>query len=159
MRSSALAREAEFDALSTEPLGSVAGQSGVADGQFFVGSPTVSRSSSLGSQDRDLYQAEMTRLAGRVNAAAAPESEVRDLLRERQALLDKLFAGSITPRERARLALVRWSLERIESARDGGRLHMLEGAIAAYESFADDLRTLRSEMAEQVRRTLDEQRR
>ena len=35
----------------------------------------------------------------------------KDLLAERRSLLDKLFAGTITRYEKARLAWVRWQLD------------------------------------------------
>lgn len=86
------------------------------------------------------------RKAGRMNASAATDAELKALLRERAELLDKLLDKSITRREENRLAYVRWSLDRIEDARHGDALDELESAISRYEQFAADIHNLRQQL-------------
>ena len=77
--------------------------------------------------------------AARLNAAKATNEERDQLLEERQKLLDKYFAGAITRDESVRLDYVRWSLDRIEDARDGAALDTLENHIAQFEKVAEQL--------------------
>jgi hypothetical protein len=46
---------------------------------------------------------------------------LQSLLDERQSLLDKKFDGTMTFTEQARLAWIRWQLDRLEAARDSKR--------------------------------------
>jgi hypothetical protein len=87
------------------------------------------------------------RQAGRLNAATATEEELQALLSERQRLLDKQFDGTITRTERNRLTYVGWSLDRIEDARYGGALDILESAVGKYERFAEDLELLQTQIS------------
>jgi hypothetical protein len=96
-----------------------------------------------------------SRQAGRVNALRIPERERQDLLRERQALLDKKFAGQITKRESNRLEYVRWSLDRIEDARHGEELDRLDAAVSDYERARDAL----TDLHRQLTGLVDEERR
>jgi hypothetical protein len=68
-------------------------------------------------------------------ASQVSEKEHHELLRERQALLDKLFAKTISRREEIRLEYVRWSLDRIEDAKHGGDLDRIEDTINRMEHF------------------------
>jgi hypothetical protein len=88
-----------------------------------------------------LYAA-TARLAGRVNAASVSDEEHNAWLAERQSLLDKKLAGTITRREANRLTYVRWSLDRIEDAKYGHTLDRLGGAVSDYERFATELSDL-----------------
>jgi hypothetical protein len=90
----------------------------------------------------DSLYALTARRAGRLNALNIPEREVDDLLRERQQLLDKQFAETITKAERIRLQYVRWSLDRIDDARYGETLDRLESWIAEYERFGNKIESL-----------------
>src|ERR1700739_4944549 len=58
----------------------------------------------------DAAFAAASKAAGRINAAAISDAELRELLRERKRLLTKKLDGSITPRESNRLQYVRWTL-------------------------------------------------
>jgi len=80
------------------------------------------------------------RLAGRLNAASISQAEHDAFLRERQLLLQKVFDRSISRKEKARLEYVRWSLDRIEDARYGHSIDILESRVVEYERFAADLR-------------------
>src|SRR6267142_4796435 len=73
-----------------------------------------------------------SRMAGRINAAGISDEEHQVLLRERQRLLDKKLAGEISAKESNRLEYVRWSLDRIEDAKYGQALDILEGSVAKY---------------------------
>ncbi len=87
------------------------------------------------------------RQAGRLNAAHISEAEVNELKEERQRLLDKRFAKTITRPEVNRLEYVRWSLDRIEDARHGIVLDALESYVAYYEEFAQNVAVLQMQLA------------
>jgi hypothetical protein len=99
---------------------------------------------------RRLY-ASATKRAGRINANSISESEEDALLAERQTLLDKVFNESITRPETCRLEYVGWQLDRIEDARGGITLDMLEDAVNAYERLAADIQSFRDQLAELAR--------
>jgi hypothetical protein len=84
-------------------------------------------------------RAETVRIAGRMVAAQASEAEQQAFLGERQELLNKLFAKTLTRREEIRLEYVRWSLDRIEDAKHGSDLDRIEDSIGRYESFLEEL--------------------
>jgi hypothetical protein len=86
-------------------------------------------------------------MAGRLNAASISEDEHADLLRQRQALLDKELAGTIDRSEKNKLEYVRWSLDRIEDARYGQEMDALEETIKRYERFEVSLRDFNTELA------------
>lgn len=87
-----------------------------------------------------------SRRAGRINAASVSDEEHEALLRERQSLLDKKFAGTISRREELRLEYVRWSLDRIDDAKYGQDLDVLEAYTAEYENFLSYIETLSKEL-------------
>src|SRR5690348_848539 len=62
-------------------------------------------------QTEDLFVAASARRLGRLSAAAISRGEEEELHRERQRLLDKKFAGTLTRSEANRLSYVRWSLD------------------------------------------------
>lgn len=79
------------------------------------------------------------KVAGRINASKISPKEQEALLGERQKLLDRQFAGTMTRQESNRLEYVRWTLDRIADATNGESLDLLEAAVAQYEKFAGDL--------------------
>lgn len=83
--------------------------------------------------------AETARLAGRIAASYVSKEEHEALLKERQELLDKLFAKTITREQEIRLDYVRWSLDRIEDAMHGGDLDRIENMINRYEHFLEKM--------------------
>lgn len=91
--------------------------------------------------------AAQARLAGRINAASVSEDEERALMAERASLLNKKFETSLTKAEGRRLEYIRWSLDRIEDARSGSHLDMLESRVAEYEGFLDEIRTLQEKIS------------
>jgi hypothetical protein len=91
------------------------------------------------------------RIAGRLNAANVSETEHNSLLRERQALLDKKLGGTIARKEENRLEYIRWSLDRIEDAKHGHTLDMLEDRVRAYEQLLSDMQSLRAQLEQQTR--------
>ena len=92
------------------------------------------------------------RMAGRLNAANVSEAEHRVLLNERQRLLDRKFSGEMTRKESNRLEYVRWSLDRIEDAKNGDALDRLEASVARYESFLAQVELLASNIRNPTRR-------
>jgi hypothetical protein len=107
---------------------------------------------SFAFSDKDRNYALAAREAGRLNAAAVPDEEVDALQEERQALLDKQFEETITPKERSRLTYVQWSLDRIEDARHGRTLDALERRVQTLERFGEDIDRLRDELNKIARR-------
>ena len=103
----------------------------------------------FGGYDHVVY-AIKSRRAGRINAAGVAEEEVKALLRERQLLLDKKFAGNIKKREANRLEYVRWSLARIDDAKTGEALDVLENLASQYEQFHHDVETLATQISKQM---------
>ena len=88
----------------------------------------------------------MSRQAGRLNAASISDEEHDQLLQERQDLLDKLFVGTISRKETLRLEYVRWSPDRIEDARFGRILDVIESNVGLYERFSFDLSRLQEDL-------------
>jgi hypothetical protein len=80
-----------------------------------------------------------TRNAGRINAASITEADRTALLAERQILLDRELAGSLSHEEHNRLLYVRWSLDRIDDAKHGLSLERLESMVSKYENFQADI--------------------
>lgn len=88
------------------------------------------------------------RRAGRINAASVSKEEFNKLLQERQVLLDKKFAGTMTRKESIRLEYVRWSLDRIEDARHGQTLDALDDLVTRYEQLQTDLRNFEQDLSQ-----------
>jgi hypothetical protein len=93
-----------------------------------------------------------SKLAGRINAARISEAELDDLLQERKRLITKKLNGEINRRESNRLEYVRWTLDRIEDARDGHVLEALENSVVRYEQLANDLSDLYENLGVELRR-------
>ena len=93
------------------------------------------------------------RIAGRINASSIPQKEVDDLLRERQNLLDKYLAGTITKSEKNRLEYVRWSLDRVEDAKYGQILDRLDAYTKKYQQFRRDLQSLGQQLRNATHRS------
>jgi hypothetical protein len=88
----------------------------------------------------------VSRIANRVNAGAISEADHKQLLAERQKLLDKELAGTIASKEKNRLAYVRWSLDRVDDARFGADLDKLESIVVRYERFQADIEQFRADL-------------
>ncbi len=86
--------------------------------------------------------AQSNRLAGRINAANVSDDEINKLLEERQKLLDKMFSNEISKKESNRLEYVRWSLDRIEDAKNGHILDSIEYFAERYEHFIGEVNKL-----------------
>src|SRR6266446_5425863 len=96
-------------------------------------------------EEREMY-ALTSRMAGRINAASVSEEEHNALLRERQGLVDKELAGTISREEANRLTYVRWSLDRVEDAKYGQVLDLLESHVNRYEQFLYDIRSFQDKL-------------
>lgn len=92
------------------------------------------------------------RQAGRLNAASIDEDEFVSLQNERKTLLQQKFDGGLTKAQERRLNLVRWSLDRIQDARDGHALDELESAVEWYERVGHDVQRLISQLEHHVPR-------
>jgi hypothetical protein len=95
--------------------------------------------------------ADTARIAGRLNAASVSDDEHKTLLHERQLLLDKKLARTITREEENRLQYVRWSLDRIEDAKFGYVLDALESSVSQYEQFLKEVRALHEQLSERFK--------
>lgn len=91
-------------------------------------------------------QSHSLKLAGRLNAANVTEEERQRLLKERELLLDKKFAGQISRSELNKLEYVRWSLDRIEDARYGSAMDALDESVSKYENFLSEIQSLNSQL-------------
>jgi hypothetical protein len=87
-----------------------------------------------------------SRLLGRLNTTMVKPAEYEGLLKERQALLDKKFDGTMTRVDENRLEYVRWSLGRIQDARSGPALDALESMVAGYQQFLGDMRNFEQQL-------------
>jgi hypothetical protein len=141
------ARQVEFDFLSgadervnspTSIGGSPSGRASSADILELPRFPNFANAISA--------QSAASRLANRVNARAISEADHRQLLLERQQLLDKELSGTMTPEEENRLAYVRWSLDRVDDARYGDGLDKLETIVQQYERFQRDIEKFHAEL-------------
>ncbi|MDQ0998037.1 hypothetical protein QFZ34_003219 [Phyllobacterium ifriqiyense] len=79
------------------------------------------------------------KIAGRIAATRISAIEHDRLLMERQRLLDKKLDRTITKAEENRLAYVRWSLDRIEDAKFGMSLDVLESQVNVFENLNVEL--------------------
>jgi len=134
---------------------SMAGLSSVSSDGFLepIGTSAPARSRRYGdamfyeSESRDeTAQQAATRLAGRLNASKVTDTERNALLAERQQLLDKQLAGTITRKDAMRLEYVRWSLDRIDDARHGASIDKLESYVAEFQRVANQLQGLRQDL-------------
>jgi hypothetical protein len=116
---------------------------------------SIARATALNVPDfgaRGPMYAVASRLAGRINAAGISEAEHKELLQKRQLLLDKKLGGTISRKEANQLEYVRWSLDRIEDARNGAALDKLEDAVSLYERFVSDVQAFNEQLVQQTRR-------
>jgi hypothetical protein len=130
-------------------------ESGAAPTKVSVDTVAPNSTSNLRLPNFDYGDAVAARIAGRRNALKATEAEQDALLLERQLLLDKHFAGTISPKETNRLAYVRWQLDRIEDARYGDAVDFLESAVERYERLSKDM----AELTEQLTKAIKEKKR
>lgn len=108
---------------------------------------TESRRMFAGIDDRTgASQQQATRLAARLNASTASDEEHKNLLSERQRLLDGQLNGTITRREEIRLEYIRWSLDRIEDAKHGFGLDRLQAHIGEIERVSEQLEGLMKQL-------------
>lgn len=96
--------------------------------------------------------AQTARQAGRRNAARISESEENALRDERRRLLEKKFDGGLTRKEANRLQYVRWSIDRIDDAREGLALDALDAAVQRYEALGDEIDSLVRQITNATRR-------
>ena len=146
MKSSS-ANQLAFDYLEASPTSGSG--SDVAEAATRQDGPPSAHSAPFKAPDFSAYSqlyAETSRIAGRINAANVSEKEINELLSERQMLLDKQFAKTITRKEIIRLEYVRWSLDRIEDAKYGMVMDMLDNAVERYERFVSDIQNLEREL-------------
>jgi hypothetical protein len=114
---------------------------------------TVTTFTPLSSPTPNVYgsaYAATSRLLARLNTTMVKREEVESLLRERQALLDKKFDGTMTRSDENRLEYVRWSLGRIQDARSGPSLDALENIVEGYERFLSDMRNFERQLVNAV---------
>jgi hypothetical protein len=143
MRTSS-ANQLVFDYEVAGPGGARSAPLGISTSSESFAAENIAASSPLLRDFRryDPIYAATARLAGRINAASIPPDEHRALLKERQQLLDKKLGGTISHRESNRLEYVRWSLDRIEDAKHGQSLEVLEDSVKRYERLLADLNAL-----------------
>ncbi len=83
------------------------------------------------------------RPAGRVDPASlATDAEYDELNREHRLLAEREVLGELSRKERLRLQMVRWHLDRIESARYGLGRDVLEKVVERQEALATRVQEL-----------------
>lgn len=147
-------RQLELDYSGTEPLSG--------DQRFNLspkpsdipgGDAPSTLSAPLGFPDFSAYgevYAVTSRLAGRINAANVSEDEHKSLLRDQQVLLDKKLDGTITRKDENRLEYIRWSLDRIEDAKFGQELDVLDDYVNRYEKFLKEIGNFEERLRQQL---------
>lgn len=95
--------------------------------------------------------ADASRMAGRINAANISKEEIESLLRQRQEILDLKFSNNMTRKDEIKLEYILWSLDRIEDARHGAVLDMLESGVSRYEQFMVDVQSLVDQLRKRQR--------
>ena len=158
MRSSS-GRQQEFDFIEAMTPGASVTSSGAAANTTVQGmavSPTQNTATNMAlpnfGMPTNLY-AIANRRAARLNAATISDTERDEWLTERQLLLDRKFDGTMTRADEVRLEYVRWQLDRIEDAKHGESLDMLESIVLQYEQFKSDLEELQSKLTKHKRGT------
>jgi hypothetical protein len=68
-----------------------------------------------------------------------PEAERKQIISERNQLVQKQFKVSLSIKEEKRLKYIRWQLDRIDDAESGEFLDYLEKITEAHEKFAKEL--------------------
>ena len=91
-------------------------------------------------------RAASARTAGRINASKISDLEHRSFVDERHRLLTKKYETGLTRQEENRLTYVDWSLDRIEDAKHGFHLDLVEAKIQMYESLAQNILALRADL-------------
>ncbi len=97
-------------------------------------------------------RAHAARLASRLNARNVSPSEISQLLRTRNELLDKKLSGKATRQELNRLEYVRWSLDRIEDAQVGESIDKLEDFVTKYENLLEQIEMFRIDLRMESKR-------
>lgn len=80
-----------------------------------------------------------SRAAARKIALLTTDEEYQELLGEHRRLVEKRFKDGLARSEELRLQLLRWTLDRIEDARYGHDLDLLERLTAAHEYIASNV--------------------
>lgn len=130
-------------------------QSG-ADELDIEGAQDSSELSSVGRENSNYISEQLramtARRAGRVNAASISSDEEEELHRRRRDLLAKQYTDGLSSADERKLALVRWSLDRIDDARNGEILDALESAVLRYEAAREEIRSLMSQIDQVMKR-------
>lgn len=87
----------------------------------------------------DALSASMTGRVNRIYAAHASQGRREALLREHRALASKALSEQLSRPEKARLALVRWELDRLRDAEIGPSLDLLEQLATTQEQQAREI--------------------
>jgi len=98
------------------------------------------------------YNADVARLAGRMNAARISEAEVAGYLAKHAELVQKKYSGNFTFEDERKLTYLRWTLDRIEDALYGRELDALESAVSDYEDFCERLSSFSADLKAAAKR-------
>ena len=123
-------------------------------GQPSMGGATVTTFTPLSAPSLNTFGSEYApsfRRLERLNTTrTVNQQELDRLLRERQALLDKKFDGTMNRKDEIRLEYVRWSLDRIHDAKSGPTLDALENIVDRYERFMSEMRIFERQLIDAV---------
>ena len=115
--------------------------------------PTGGRTSQR-SED-GAYAGDVLKIAGRLNAAASSDDEYKELITERDILLAKkydltasILGEGLSRKEDGRLRFVEWKLDKIDDARTGRKIDLLEEKAKAYRDAVSMVNSLRSQLSQ-----------
>lgn len=103
--------------------------------------------------------ARRARNMGRLLSAQIDAEEYERILSERAELLERSFQDGLRPPEQRRLRMLEWHLERIDDARYGPGVDLLERAASTHESFAHELSSLVDRLSDAMRPSRSDRRR
>ena len=86
------------------------------------------------------------KITARRNAINVTKEEVEAFLSERKNLIVKQLESELNRNEMCRLEYINWSLDRIDDAKDGYGLDILETMAERYEEFLEEIRKFRNDL-------------
>ena len=91
------------------------------------------------SSKRELFSVSEIKKLNRAITRRISSKDEADLFDEHNALVEKKFRDGLSQKEERRLIYVRWQLDRIDDAKHGEYLDILESMVAEREHFAQQI--------------------
>ena len=117
----------------------------------YANGPIETGSSTLGFNlskpaETSAHFALAARIAGRINAASISDREVAELHRKRRILVERKYSSGLSRHDEHELRYIRWTLDRVEDAKQGYALDILEAATARYEDLLRRMGSLENQL-------------